>query len=385
MDAFDQVLQEFAQTIVADKTNDLLSERERPACDAKQSIPPLSVAQQSASTSVALTSAGTTSKRRRQAKATSNAVSGMPAGTQNDQSESQCQRVDLASSVLGSDEGAQFLSASQTAGSPLVAQVSDDLKPAAPQSAGFIGGDEEAQSTLVPPISVSPLVSEIIQLWRMRQRWHRAEKSLILQGKALCRAWTAGDKDAANALHVRAEKREDVDPTVSMALMPFLAAQAGFSKERAAIEKRLRKLAQSSDLWPWVSEIKGFGPLNLAAVLGEAGEIANYRNPSCLWKRMGLAVIDGGRQRRVADTEKAILHGYAPARRCVAYLLGDTLIKSGDACRYRPVYTGRRERTAETHADWTKAHSHNDGARVMTKRVLRDLWVEARRLNRDIA
>jgi hypothetical protein len=34
-----------------------------------------------------------------------------------------------------------------------------------------------------------PLILQIRMLWRRRQAWHRAEKSLTLQSKALCRSW----------------------------------------------------------------------------------------------------------------------------------------------------------------------------------------------------
>jgi hypothetical protein len=41
---------------------------------------------------------------------------------------------------------------------------------------------------------------------------------------------------------------------------------------------------------------------------------------------------------------------------------------------YRLAYDARRVRTSETHADWTKLHSHNDALRIMTKKLIADLW-----------
>lgn len=281
---------------------------------------------------------------------------------------------------VGGDGGAHIGSAPQWLPSPAVAEESDPTV----SVVGF-GDDEGAHIAADLQKSASPLVVEIEQLWRMRQRWHRAEKSLILQGKAICRSWTDGDKDAADKLFAAAAKGAAADPHVEMALMPFLSAIDRFGTERAAIEKRLRQLARSHPLWLWVAEVKGFGPLNLAAIIGEAGEIGSYRNPSCLWKRMGLAVIDGGRQRRVANVDAAAIHGYSPQRRCVAYLLGDTLIKAGDGCPYRPVYAARREHTAVSHPDWSKGHSHSDAARYMVKRVLKDLWCRARAISSPAA
>ena len=46
---------------------------------------------------------------------------------------------------------------------------------------------------------------------------------------------------------------------------------------------------------------------------------------------------------------------------------------------YRVVIDQRRQRTATTHPEWTPGHSLNDAMRVASKRLLRDLWREARR------
>lgn len=343
--------------------------------------------------------------RGRQANGSASPTGVLPAG---DHSESRIRGEAQAASALGGDGGAQEVSAAPMARSPAVANTdpapskargrqaysspqprreapagNSSESPAVADAPGIsaLGGDGGAHPGRDDRHETSPAVAEIIQLWRMRQRWHRAEKALILQGRALCRGWTEGDKTEANRLFDAAADGKAVDAGLTMALAPFLAAITGFRPERAAIEKRLRKLARELPFWPWVGEVKGFGDLNLAAIVGEAGEIASYRNPSCLWKRMGLAVINGERQRRKTDAAEAEAHGYNPRRRTVAYLLGDTLIKAGDGNRYRPVYTDRRARTAETHPDWIKAHSHNDAAQVMVKRALRDLWIEARRLS----
>ena len=218
------------------------------------------------------------------------------------------------------------------------------------------------------------VVNQIVQLWRMRQRWHRAEKSLILQGKALCRAWCDGDKTKASEMFDAAANGKDCPMEVAIALMPFLSSIERFKPERTKLEKELQKLAKSLPVWSWVSIQRGFGALNLAALVGEAGDIGSYRNPSCLWKRMGLAVIEGGRQRRVTDAEAALVHGYNPSRRAVAYLIGDCLIKGNGDGMYRTLYLARKEIEAAKDEIKTKAHAHNRAARYMTKRVLRNLW-----------
>jgi hypothetical protein len=247
---------------------------------------------------------------------------------------------------------------------------------------GQSGGDAPFKDA-PPPADIAV----IVQLWRLRQRWHRAEKALILQAKAVCRAWTDGDKIEAGKLFDKIADGDSTNPELTAALDPFLMAISIFEPQRAAIEKRLRKMAEALEIWRWAKDVKGFGALNLAAIVGECGEVGSYRNPSCVWKRMGLAVIDGGRQRRVADAEAALKHGYDPTRRAVAYLLGDCLIKnnkngSGDESeplKYRALYLERKEVEAAKPEVKSKAHAHNRAARYMTKRVLRDLWAAWRK------
>lgn len=230
-----------------------------------------------------------------------------------------------------------------------------------------------------------PVIAEIVQLWRMRQRWHRAEKSLILQGKAICRIWTKGDKekaselfDASRAAAMPSAKPSSTSPPpdLIMALAPFNAAIDEFAPMRAVVEKKLRKAAKSLPIWSWAANVRGFGDLNLAAIVGEAGDIGSYKSVSALWKRMGLAVIYGVRQRKMSDKELAIAHGYSPTRRSVAFNLGECLIKGNADGKYRQLYLSRKDIEAVKPEVKSKAHAHNRAARYMTKAVLRDLYVE---------
>lgn len=268
----------------------------------------------------------------------------------------------------------------------------EEATPAAPNSDGHvmaetqcsvaIGSDHGARSTRDTQQITSPVVAQIVQGWRMRQRWHRAEKALTLQGLAFCRAYVGGDKAEAQALFKRAHDG-DAPPDLMLGLLPFLKAIENFEPERKQIEKTLKALARELPVFTWSSTIKGFGELNLAALVGEAGDIGSYRSPAAFWKRMGLAVIRGERQRKVADEEKALEHGYNPRRRAVAYLLGETLIKTGgDESPYRAVYLERKEYELAREDDGkprSQLHAHKRAARYMCKRALRDLWSAWRR------
>lgn len=235
---------------------------------------------------------------------------------------------------------------------------------------------------------VSPVIAELIQLGRMRRRWHKAEKSLTLQGKAMARAWTEGDKDAANNLFDDCVKGKSVDPMLSVALSPFIHGREPFEIERKAIEKRMRKLARQLPVWQWAEGIRGLGDLRLAVIVGECGDIGSYKSVSALWKRMGLAVINGERQRKKAGDD-GIIHGYNPERRAIAYVMGTEIIKAqirvvkdddGKATDERnslghlgALYLDRKAHEI-TLEGITKAHANNRAARYMVKRVFREMY-----------
>lgn len=228
-------------------------------------------------------------------------------------------------------------------------------------------GDDGGHLRIVTPSASAAVIAEITQLWRMRQRWHRAEKSLILQGKAICRSFLAIDdlhsenekarekaqtavKVAANKLFDSARAGEAVDPNVAVAIAPFLMSiDATFEPQRAALERRLRKLAEALPIWKsWGADIRGFGALSLAAIVGEAGDVGSFSNPAKLWKRMGLAVIGGERQRKKSGAEDALAHGFNPSRRAVMWNIGGGLI-GGMGHGPRP----RVGEDIEAREDWT--------------------------------
>ena len=177
--------------------------------------------------------------------------------------------------------------------------------------------------------------------------------------------------------------REDV-MTVYVARMPLATIREG-------IETKMRRRAQSLPVWSaWAHGVAGFGTLGLAVVIGEAGDLFNYPTVSKLWKRLGLAVIDGERQRRKTDPEAAIAHGYNPHRRAEIWsCVGDPLFKHQsarvdketglilrEAGRYRIAYDRAKANFLERGC--RKKHAHDHGMRVATKELMKDLWREWR-------
>jgi len=181
------------------------------------------------------------------------------------------------------------------------------------------------------------------------------------------------------------------------------------------LEVRMRKLAQMLPVYPWAKDIKGFGDLSLARLIGEAGDISRYKNPQCLWKRMGLAVIDGNRQgnpggthydaegkiiKRKVSAEDWIEQKYSPRRRSVAWNIADPIVKWGvqvpkDAetgeragptvavTEYGRIYLNRKEYELATRHGLSEktpqGHAEARARRYMTKRLLRELWCAWRR------
>jgi hypothetical protein len=152
--------------------------------------------------------------------------------------------------------------------------------------------------------------------------------------------------------------------------------------ENAAV-KEMSRLAQSLPCWPSFCEpIRGFGPVSLAAIVGEAGDLGSYSNPAKLWKRMGLAVFDGVRQGGLgknAPKESWIAHGYNRQRRSRMWNIGDTLIKGNRTGGYRALYLARKEYERERAAGMTPMQVHRRAQRYMEKRLLKNLWQAWRR------
>lgn len=259
----------------------------------------------------------------------------------------------------------------------------------------------------------SDLIAAIVETYRQRVDLHRAEKSLTLQIKAKCRRMCEGDKTEADVLYksmLNGQKHPHAG-TMVMVSQPFVDARGIIQAHRAECEKQLTKMAKELHVWPWAEAVKGFGALSLASVVGEAGDLARFDTVSKFWKRMGLAVIGGGRQRLVAGAA-AIEHGYNPARRSVVWNVGECLIKQqGD---YRALYLERMARevekcweeglqhattTAATVTSWANrglpepvkvskvdetqyrscGHIHNRSKRYVEKRLMRELWKAWRR------
>jgi hypothetical protein len=170
------------------------------------------------------------------------------------------------------------------------------------------------------------------------------------------------------------------DAAVVRAAYPaFHAALEVLQEQQRLEEKALLKAVAPLPIMAWASSVKGLGQLSVATLIAEAGDPGRYATPSRLWKRYGLAVIDGGRQ-RLAAGEAAHAHGYNPRRRSTMYVIGTNLIRSNNAAA-RAVYDIAKA-AALAKPGMTRMHAHNHGLRLAQKRVVLAFWLAWRQLER---
>jgi hypothetical protein len=274
---------------------------------------------------------------------------------------------------LSRDRGLVSLAAQSANAS--VAPLSDDgeatqkMAPntALPPPSSPLSDGEEALVRLSPTCRVPtpPSIPVIRELARQRTDLLRAWQRLNNQIKAIeRRGQTACDTQAPLATPSIADSAA---PALVHCVETTMAA-------RKAVEKQLEKLAKSLPVYEtFTKPTKGLGAGGLALIIGETGDLSQYANPAKVWKRMGLAVIDGGRQRRVAgNADAALLHGYSPHRRQIMWNIGDSMIKVGDT--YRQVYLDRKAYETAKNPDAAKIVHHRRAQRYMEKRILRNLW-----------
>ncbi|MDB5848207.1 MAG: hypothetical protein JWP29_1959 [Rhodoferax sp.] len=255
------------------------------------------------------------------------------------------------------------------------------------------------------PLPPSAILSELFELQAQRSfciksqsRCDRSTEALIARSLGYNKEQSEKDRKAvwkqASAIRKMVESGEGLkkygdrrDAALSACLPIILTsarAREGWDNHRKHVEKRMRKLARSLPVWAFVEPIKGFGDLGLAIVIAETGDLSNYATKERVWKRLGLAVIEGERQQRKTGAEAAAAHGYSPRRRSEIWALcSDSMFRhqwrgerddvpAGPAGPYGEVYA-RRKANTETRG-WTPGHRHNDARRVMTKSLIEDLW-----------
>jgi hypothetical protein len=181
----------------------------------------------------------------------------------------------------------------------------------------------------------------------------------------------------------------DMILAAAMARAPFDAMRSQIDREMAAIVKEL-------PIWKWAEGVRGLGAVGVATIIGACGDLSNYPNPAKVWKRMGVALVNGRRQGSPgpqATADDWIAHGYGPRRRAILWVIGDVLIKQNKDGPYRIGYDMRKayERAKAQSAGlkivpaakipkknhegfMSEGHIHNRAKRWMEKKLLADMW-----------
>jgi hypothetical protein len=149
-----------------------------------------------------------------------------------------------------------------------------------------------------------------------------------------------------------------------------------------AHKTEMERLAVLLPVWAsFGKDIRGFGPMCLAMVVAEAGDLSNYPTHSTLWKRLGLAVFEGRRQGDpvINTADEWIRHGYNRVRRSQIFNIGDALIKQNGVGRYRTIYLNRKAYELAREPDMRPIKAHRRAQRYMEKMLIRDLWRAWRR------
>lgn len=299
------------------------------------------------------------------------------------------------------------------------------LNPASIAAAVTIGHNSQAAwssghvplATYEPTDEISATVAEIVTLHRLRQDMIRAQTKLSLQGQAAIRFMFQSDDDFANdEAKEKARKRTEslyktiaADPAHELHsyVAPYLLAGRPLDEQRAAYEKRLVKAAKLLPVYDWVKGVKGFGDISFATIVGECGDIGTYKSVSAVWKRLGLAVIDGNRQGnpgKSASADDWIAHGYNRQRRSVSWnarqhviggmgkwrpAYGADVRADLDLTYYQQVYAERARYESEklglpvtesaTGKESYKMHAANRAHRYVEKRLVKHLYLEWRR------
>jgi hypothetical protein len=235
----------------------------------------------------------------------------------------------------------------------------------------------------VPARFADPLIMEIREVWRQRQDMVRAQMKLTLQSRAILRRLT-GSKEEAERLwkSLHGDKRHPLCAIASVMIGPLQLASQPLEEFRHRQELVLNRLGKRLPIAHLADTIRGVNHGTLARMVAEIGDFTAYeKGIAGIWKRAGLAVIDGERQRRKSEPDAALRHGYSPDRHAVFWNVSQALLKAqgkdDTAGPYRLIYDARV--AYERPRCERPIIAHNRAVRYMLKRLLRDIWKEWKR------
>lgn len=265
-------------------------------------------------------------------------------------------------------------------------------------------GGHDSLDTLAPTAPVlSDVVSRLMELQVKRRfcisqqtrltnslaaqaRWHlgfstslpeKEREAIRKQSEKLLKALKTGDAVPEGM----EEAAEEIAPLLALTQQ----ARAGFDDYRKKIEKSMREQVVHTPGYAFAQEVRGFGDLALAVVVGESGLVScdpkgppeggNYPTVSKLWKRLGWAPKEV-----YPKGEKST--GHKVPRRCKGELYGtivEPMMKLNGDGKYKKIYDERKAvylpRFVAEGGKQPKLHAHRIAMRMMLKELLKDLWL----------
>lgn len=161
----------------------------------------------------------------------------------------------------------------------------------------------------------------------------------------------------------------------------------------------LQRAMRAHPLGEWVKATKGVGEKQAARLLATIGDPywntlhERPRTVSELWAYCGLSVTPEGQGPRRRKGQRV---NWNPDARMRIRMISESICKAGGP--YRLVYDERKADTegrvhvaecpqcvGSSHPGdpWRPGHRHADALRIVSKEVLKDLWVESRRLHAE--
>jgi hypothetical protein len=262
---------------------------------------------------------------------------------------------------------------------------------------------QETKVGLQSTISVSPVAGilledrcrQLVELVRMRTDYVRAQGNLDRQIKAMIRRLTNKKKVSTADI---AEYMANAPIGIRAHLQRFITLRNEARVYRKEYDALCTRNAEQLPVYStFVEPINGMGAIGLALIVGEAGgDLNNYSNPAKLWKRFGLAPLNGKAgsvwmRRGGLSDEQWSQFGYSPRRRSTMFVVTDSLLKKENT--YKVLCDARKQlERAKAEAEGLQVAAAADipkkeaakyrslihiklrAERYVAKRLLRDLW-----------
>lgn len=235
-------------------------------------------------------------------------------------------------------------------------------------------------------MELNGIYDQLVELGRQRASFHRMEKGIVHRIKSdlkflfpirerseISKVFSAVKKGGDASLQLLGE--QGLLLVLGSAIPDHLNILGLYQESRKRVEKEISALVAQLPVWSlWAEDVKGIGTLGIGLLLAETGNPSLYDHKKKIFKRMGVALIRGQRQRKISGGE-ALVHGYNPDRRSTLWRLGDSMIKCSSG-PYRSIYDREKKQIEESGAaaEMPKIQIHRRAQRRMEKRFLADFW-----------